>query len=142
MPDGLLRNAGLPRRELSATNAAYVSREHLPHAINYGETPVVVYRQSDCGRYAILKRPEWRRRLEKVHSQRNHSLPKADWVWREFDSSMSSDALLMNIFCYPGVTRRRELSLLLGREVGTFRNSGFCRACPWSRAPWREPKWT
>src|SRR5437879_3663793 len=126
MPDGLLRNPGLLRRELSAANAVYASRERLPHATTYGETPVVVYRQSDCGRYhgnfispsyrAILKRPEWRRRLEKVHTQAKYSLPKADWVWRELDSSMSSDALLMNIFCYPGMTRRPQLCRLLGTE--------------------------
>src|SRR6266550_3779496 len=127
MPDGLIRNAGLLRRELSSRNTAYASLEPVPHAISYGETPVVVYRQSDCSRYhgnfisasyrAILKRPQWRRRLEKVHSQGNHSLPKADCVWRELDSSMSSDALLMNIFCYPGVAKRREVSLLLGTET-------------------------
>ena len=135
MPDSSMRNAGLLRRELSAANAAYASREHAPHAISYGETPVVVYRQSDCGRHhgnfispsyrAILKRPQWRRRLEKVHSQGNHSLPKADRVWRELDSSMSSDALLMNIFCYPGVTRRRDLCLLLGTEIGDIPQFGF-----------------
>jgi hypothetical protein len=135
MPDGLLRNAALLRRELSATNAAYASREHAPHAITYGETPVVVFRPSDCGRYhgnfisssyrAILRRPEWRRRLEKVHTQAKHSLPKADCIWRELDSSMSSDALLMNIFCYPGVTRRREVCLLLGTEIGDIPQFGF-----------------
>jgi len=135
MPDGLLRNPGLLRRELSAANAAYASREQLPHATTYGETPVVVYRRSDCGRYhgnfispsyrAILKRPEWRRRLEKVHTQASHSLPKADCVWRELDSSMSSDALLMNIFCYPGVTSRPDLCRLLGTEVGDIPQFGF-----------------
>jgi len=100
----------------------------------------VLYQQSGCGRYhgnfisasyrAILKRPEWRRRLEKVHSQGNHSLPKADWVWRELDSSMSSDALLMNIFCYPGVARRREVSLLLGTEIGNIPQFGFMPRVP------------
>ena len=140
MPDGLVRNAGLLRRELTARNAAYASLEGLPHATSYGQTPVVVYRPSDCGRYhgnfispsyrAILKRPQWRRRLLKVHSQANHSLPKADWVWRELDSSMSSDALLMNIFCYPGVTRRREVCLLLGTEVGDIPQFGFMPRVP------------
>ena len=38
---------------------------------------------------------------------------------------MSSDALLMNIFCYPGVTKRRELSLMLGTEVGDLPLFGF-----------------
>src|SRR5882724_10967654 len=140
MSDGLIRTAGMLRQELNARNAAYATRKRLPHALSYGERPVVVYPPSECGRdhgnfisasyRAILKRPEWRRRLQKVHSQRNHSLPKADWVWREFDSSMSSDALLMNIFCYPGVTRRRELSLLLGREVGDIPQFGFLPRVP------------
>src|SRR6266700_4256642 len=140
MPNGLLRNPGLLRRELSAANAAYATREQTPHATTYGETPVVVYHRSDCGRYhgnfispsyrAILKRPEWRRRLEKVHTQANHSLPKADWVWRELDSSMSSDALLMNIFCYPGVTSCRDLCLLLGTEIGDVPQFGFMPRVP------------
>ena len=38
---------------------------------------------------------------------------------------MSSDALLMNIFCYPGVTKRRELSLMLGTEIGDLPEFGF-----------------
>ncbi len=38
---------------------------------------------------------------------------------------MSSDALLMNIFCYPGVTKRRELSLLLGTDIGDLPEFGF-----------------
>jgi hypothetical protein len=38
---------------------------------------------------------------------------------------MSSDALLMNIFCYPGVTKRRDLSLMLGTEVGDVPQFGF-----------------
>jgi hypothetical protein len=37
---------------------------------------------------------------------------------------MSSDALLMNI-CYPGVTKRRQLSLLLGTEAGDVPEFGF-----------------
>ena len=38
---------------------------------------------------------------------------------------MSSDALLMNIFCYPSVTKRGELSLLLGTEIGDLPEFGF-----------------
>src|SRR6266700_3772660 len=135
MPNGLLRNPGLLRRELSAANAAYATREQTPHATTYGETPVVVYHRSACGRYhgnfiapsyrAILKRPEWRRRLQKVHAQAKHSLPKADFVWRELDSCTSSDALLMNIFCFPRVTRNRELALFLGTDIDDVPEFGF-----------------
>jgi len=43
---------------------------------------------------------------------------------------MSSDALLMNIFCYPGVTRRRQMCLLLGTEVGNVPQFGFMPRVP------------
>jgi hypothetical protein len=140
MSDGLIRTAGMLRQELSARNAAYATLKRLPHVLSYGERPVVVYPPSECGQdhgnfisasyRAILKRPEWRRRLQKVHSQGNHSLPKADCVWRELDSSMSSDALLMNIFCYPGVIKRRDVSLALGTDLGTVPQFGFMPRVP------------
>jgi hypothetical protein len=38
---------------------------------------------------------------------------------------MSSDALLLNIFCYPGVTRRREITLPLGTDVRDLPEFGF-----------------
>ncbi len=43
---------------------------------------------------------------------------------------MSSDALLMNIFCYPGVTKRREVSLLLGTEPEEIPQFGFMPRVP------------
>jgi hypothetical protein len=127
--------AALLRQELCARNASFAALHRLPHVTSYGEPPVVVYQPSVCGRkhgnfisasyQAIVRRPEWRRRLHKVHSQSKHSLPGADCVRRELDSSMSSDALLMNVFCYPGVTRRREIRLLLGTDVGDIPEFGF-----------------
>ena len=53
----------------------------------------------DAAYAAIAARPEWMRRFDKIHAQ-GRSLPKAESGrrWRELDSSMSSDALLMNIF--------------------------------------------
>jgi hypothetical protein len=102
---------------------------------SYGATPVVVYQASPCGTKhgnflsasyrAVLRQPQWRRRFRKVHSQAKRALPKGDCVWKELDSSMSSDALLMNIFCYPGVTKRREISLMLGIGVGDLPEFGF-----------------
>ena len=99
------------RQELVARNNSYASLNLLPHVTSYGGLPVVVYQQSECGRHhgnfisasyrAILRRPQWRKRLQKVHTQGRHSLPVKDGLWRELDSSLSSDALLMNIFCYP-----------------------------------------
>jgi len=59
---------------------------------------------------AITARPEWMRRFDKIHAQ-GCSLPKAEdgRRWRELDSSMSSDALLMNIFCAPAWPPLRQV---------------------------------
>jgi hypothetical protein len=128
------------RQELIARNGSYAALNRLPHVTSYGELPVVVYQQSECGRYhgnfiaasyrAILKRPEWLKRLQKVHSQGRRSLPTRDGSWRELDSSLSSDALLMNIFCYPSVTRRLEVCRLLGLEPGSVPKFGFMPRVP------------
>jgi hypothetical protein len=128
------------RQELIARNSSYASLNLLPHVTSYGELPVVVYQQSESGRHhgnfisasyrAILRRPQWRRRLQKVHTQGRRSLPAADGSWRELDSSLSSDALLMNIFCYPGVTRRIEVCRIIGIEPGSLTEFGFMPRVP------------
>lgn len=135
MVTGRSQYATALRQEITARNHAHAALNHLPHVTSYGEVPVVVYQRSECGHHhgnfisasyrAILKRPEWRQRLQKVHSQGRHSLPNGNCVWRELDSSMSSDALLMNIFCYPDVTRKPELFRMLGTERGDIPQFGF-----------------
>jgi len=128
------------RQELIARNSSYAALKLLPHVTSYGELPVVVYQQSECGRHhgnfisasyrAILRRPQWRRRLQKVHSQGRRSPPFNDESWRELDSSLSSDALLMNIFCYPGVTRRMEVCGILRIKPGSLPEFGFMPRIP------------
>jgi len=128
------------RQELIARNSSYASLNLLPHVTSNGQLPVVVCEQSECGRNhgnfiaasyrAILRTPERRKRLQKVHSQGRRSLPARDGSWRELDSSLSSDALLMNIFCYPGVTRRREFCRILGLEPGSVPEFGFMPRVP------------
>jgi hypothetical protein len=123
------------RQELIARNHAHARRMGIAYVASYGELPVVVYQPSVCGQYhgnflapsyqAILKNPRWRRRLEKVHAQARRCLPVSERRWCELDSSLSSDALLMNIFCYPRVTRRKELLSFLGIEPGICPEFGF-----------------
>ena len=56
---------------------------------------------------AILANKSWADRLKKLHSQRCHALPEDRREGaRELDSSNSSDALLMNCFCYPEAAER------------------------------------
>ncbi len=140
MPDSRGPYVSMLRQELIARNSAYATSNCLPHVTSYGEQPVVVYQESECGRHhgnfispsyrAILKKPQWRRRLQKVHTQGRRSLPARDGLWRELDSSLSSDALLMNIFCYPGVTRRNEICGILGLEPGAVPEFGFMPRVP------------
>jgi hypothetical protein len=95
---------------------------------SYRSAPVIVYEPDGMGHgnffdpawLAIGERPEWMRRFDKVHAQAARSLPRPQIDpkrrWRELDSSMSSDALLMNIFCTPGVAESVEVRNLLGVE--------------------------
>src|SRR6267143_2472660 len=127
--------SSLLRQELQARNTAYASGRKLPHALSYGEPPVVVYEPFSEGRRhgnfldasyrAILARPEWKRRLDKVHTHAARSLPRAERVWRELDSSMSSDALLMNVFCHPKTLKDHALLSLRGIEGAPTPEFGF-----------------
>lgn len=118
--------AGL-RRELCARNEAFAQKHNLAHVLSYGALPVVVYSPEIEGRRhgnfiassygEILQRPQWLRRLDKIHAQGRKALPRSDRAWRELDSCTSSDALLMNVFCHRGVCRSRNIALLLGTET-------------------------
>lgn len=108
------------RLELAARNRHYAHGR--AHVESYGSAPVVVY-APEGGRHgnffdpayaAITGCPDWMRRFNKVHAQAARSLPKAERRWRELDSSTSSDALLMNVFCTPGVLSSPALRRALG----------------------------
>jgi hypothetical protein len=116
------------RWELTLRNRSYARGR--AHVESYGSTPVIVYSPED-GRHgnffdaayaAILARSDWMRRFDKVHAQAARSLPKPQSNiarrWRELDSSMSSDALLMNIFCTPGVAESPAVRNMLGVDDG------------------------
>jgi hypothetical protein len=111
----LRREIGLRSRRFACGRA---------HVESYGTPPVIVYAPEN-GRHgnffdpayaAILKNPQWMRRFDKVHAQAARTLPKAERRWRELDSSMSSDALLMNVFCTPGVAESAAIRNALGVE--------------------------
>jgi len=118
------------RRELCARNRLWARGR--AHVESYGAESVIVYTAGDDGRHgnffdasykAIKARADWMRRFDKIHAQ-VRSLPKAESGpngeparrWRELDSSMSSDALLMNIFCAPGVLDSAVVRNALGMD--------------------------
>jgi len=128
------------RSELCARNAAFAKEGKLNHVESYGEMPVIVYAPEADGRRhgnfipssyrEILKRAEWRGRLAKVHTSARRALPAADRIWRELDSSTSSDALLMNIFCCPGICRRLSVASILGTEITEVPQFGYKARVP------------
>jgi hypothetical protein len=128
------------RHELCTRNRAYTTENKLLHVESYGSMPVIVY-QPDGERHgnfldetyaAIVANQEWRKRLEKIHAQARSSLPRCDYRWKELDSCTSSDALLMNVFCFPGVLRDSRVWSLLGVEDGSTAQFGFKARVPLS----------
>src|SRR5687768_8236459 len=81
-----------------------------------GRGPVVLFRQSEDGRAhsnflpaawaAIVSNPKWQLRLNKAHSQVAALPLECRSGAKELDSTNSSDALLMNVFCFPGASAK------------------------------------
>ena len=118
------------RQELAERNRNYARRLQLPHVAGMREDGAIVYSQTEDGRShgnflmdsyaAILDDELWRKRLGKAHTSKK-KLPQLEREtarpWCELDSCNSSDALLMNIFCFPRVLERREVISLLGLSL-------------------------
>ncbi len=132
--------AGL-RRDLAERALKFARAEGLPHCLSYGTAPTVCFTPyADDSRHgnflpgsykAIRANPEWSRRLAKVHTLARRSLPSCEHGrWMELDACTSSDALLMNVFCYPGVFRDGKLSALLGPQMSTSLCFGYRAQVP------------
>ncbi len=112
------------RAELSLRALRFAARRGLGYERTDGAVPGVVFARGESGHgnfhsraYAeICARPEWARRLAKVHTASRRVRARAEWRWMELDCAASSDALLMNVFCYPGVMECAAVRALLGVE--------------------------
>ena len=137
---GVLSYAGDLRRELSLRNQQYARRLQLLSRESYGDPPSICYLPSEDGMRhgnslsesyrAIVRNASWRKRLQKAHSQARSAFPREDRAWKELDSSNSSDALLMNIFCFPGTLKNRSVLNLLAVEPGSIPEFGFKARVP------------
>lgn len=114
------REASALRSELRRFALKYAEARGLPFYESKGrKDPVVLFRPVgdrhgnliDASYQAIQRNPETRRRLGKRHAQARALPERFRKDACELDSSNSSDALLMNIFCYPeiGSSRIREV---------------------------------
>ncbi len=115
------RYAAELRRELSERNVAWARENSCAHELSLGAIPAVFYREDEQGyhgnfypaAYSRIKvNPGWQKRLQKVHTTARKVLLSHDTGRCELDSSNSSDALLMNIFCHPQLSQRRLHALL------------------------------
>jgi len=135
----LARYAAALRREICVRNLAFAQEQKLVHALSYGEAPVVCY-EPEGGTHgnflpetyrAVLANPQWARRLEKAHTAKRSALPRNDrGFWSELDSCNSSDALLMNVFCCPGVFDDGRVLSLLGVEADAAPEFGYKARVP------------
>jgi hypothetical protein len=135
---GSARYSSLLRLELCERSLRFHHKHKLPAQYSYGSSPVVVYEPTPDlhGNFIrssyrnILETAPWKKRLGKVHTSSRASLPKSDRKWCELDSCNSSDALLMNIFCYPGVLEDGPLASVLSVEPLSIPDFGFRARVP------------
>lgn len=107
---------GKLRLELSDRATRWASSQSVPCYKSLGQTPTVLFPtaadKSRNGNFhpdswrAIASNASWSRRCEKKHSQKRALPPEWADTARELESSNSSDALLMNCFCFPGSASR------------------------------------
>jgi hypothetical protein len=120
-----IQTAAALRRELSGRNLERAAA--MQHEVTYGAVPSVVYAADEMGGHGnflpaafrrICAEPTWRARLEKSYTA-SARVPRAgDRQRKELDCATSSDALLMNVFCYPRLLSRPAICSLLHIEPG------------------------
>lgn len=127
-PDGLSLRA-----ELSVRGMRFAAKHGLLYEQTDGTVPSVIFGRGEPSGHgnfhprtyeAICARPEWARRLRKVHTAHRRVRARADWQWMELDCANSSDALLMNVFCYPGVLDCAAVRATLGVAAGAVPEFG------------------
>lgn len=129
------------RRDLSARNLDRAGQH--PHELTASQTPSVVYTpnpEPDAAAHGnflpssyrrILADPAWSARLRKTYTGSAHVPRRHDRAHRsELDCAASSDALLMNLFCFPGVLRRPAVLHLLGLAPGLRPSFGVRASLP------------
>jgi hypothetical protein len=129
------------RRDLSQRNIDLA--EECEYELSYGIVPSVVYSRREDGTHgnfhpasyrAICARPEWAARLNKGYTGSRWITRPWRRTRRELDCASSSDALLMNIFCYPRLLHRLPLCALLGIEPGLKPQFGVRPRVPLERS--------
>lgn len=120
------------RGDLRDRALKWADQSGLPWYTSEGHPPTVLFEPTSDGAahgnfhplswQAIKQNPAWSQRLAKPHSQQR-ALPEGKRsAAKELDSSNSSDALLMNCFCFPGAAEQilTKLGLPYAGDVPVF----------------------
>lgn len=124
------------RREISARNLTRGREQE--REVSYGGSASVIWQESGDGHgnflraswERILANPAWKQRLAKSYTASRFVPRAADRRRFELDCANSSDALLMNVFCYPRVLTNARVCALLGIEPGLVPEFGFRPGIP------------
>ena len=123
------------RRELNARAQGHAREHSLLHDLSPGKEPAVIFGLDEQGHHGNFHRdtysricadPDWSRRLTKPHTASRRSRARKDWRWMELDAAVSSDALLMNVFCHPGVFDGNRLTPAVAALLGVPETSRPC----------------
>lgn len=127
------------RRELSARNLQIAGETGTVHELTGGDVPSVIFGRTEDRQHGnfhptsyrnICTNPQWMRRLAKVHTASRRRSSLSSWRWMELDCANSSDALLMNVFCYTPTLRNAALGAALGVTPGEIPQFGFRPGIP------------
>ncbi len=104
------------RKEIRKHALAFAKRRNLPIDDSYASA-LIFSNLDDCfhpeSLSNIRKTPEWEKRTQKAHQ----NVPEV----LEMQSSNSSDALLMNVFCHPSIKKWKGIKQVFGNELESIK---------------------
>ena len=122
---GYSMNGNQLRRLVNKAAKAYADQNRVPHYLSCNQTKptVLFFADQDLSSHGnflnasyevICGNPEWERRLHKPHPRKDALPEERRTEAMELDSCTSSDALLLNVFCYPGLFLHDPFVQLMG----------------------------
>lgn len=125
----MTNGTGKLRKEFPDQALQWATANSIPHHLSLGHSPTVLpptaaNRSSHASFHsdslrAIAANATWANRLKKINARADALPLEMRATPGELDSSSSSDALLMNCFCFPGAVPRIMKGLGLWESIGS-----------------------